>query len=53
LQLRAAKSLSRLLQAQGRREEARLLLGASYSWFTEGYDTADLQDARDLLEELA
>ena len=45
-------SLSRLWQQQGKREEARQLLAPIYGWFTEGFDTADLQEARALLEEL-
>ena len=53
LELRAATSLSRLWQQQGKRHEARLLLGAVYAWFTEGFDTADLQEAKALLEELS
>jgi predicted ATPase len=52
LELRAATSLSRLWQQQGRREEARLLLDEVYDWFTEGFDTADLQEAKALLAEL-
>jgi predicted ATPase len=52
-ELRAATSLSRLWQQQGKRDEARELLGPVYGWFTEGFDTADLQEARMLLEELA
>jgi predicted ATPase len=52
LELRAATSLSRLWQQQGRRDEARRLLAEVYGWFTEGFDTADLQEARVLLEEL-
>jgi class 3 adenylate cyclase/predicted ATPase len=52
LELRAAMSLSRLWQRQGKRHEARKLLGEIYGWFTEGFDTADLQEARTLLEEL-
>jgi predicted ATPase/class 3 adenylate cyclase len=52
LQLRAAMSLSRLWQQQGKRDEARKLLAPIYSWFTEGFDTADLQEAKALLEEL-
>jgi predicted ATPase len=52
LELRAAMSLSRLWQQQGRREVARELLVPVYHWFTEGFDTADLQDAKALLEEL-
>ncbi len=46
-------SLGRLLQPQGKREEARRTLAAIYGWFTEGFDTLDLQAARDLLEELS
>ena len=46
-------SLSRLWQRQGKRAAARELLAPIYGWFTEGFDTADLQDARALLEELA
>jgi predicted ATPase len=52
LELRAAMSLSRLWQQQGKRAEARELLAPVYGWFTEGFDTADLQEARALLEEL-
>ncbi len=52
LELRAAMSLSRLWQRQGKRAEARDLLAPIYGWFTEGFDTADLQEARALLEEL-
>ena len=52
LELRAAMSLSRLWQQQGRRAEARDLLAPIYGWFTEGFDTADLQDAQALLAEL-
>jgi predicted ATPase len=52
-ELRAAVSLSRLWQQQGKRDEARELLVPIYSWFTEGFDTADLQEARALLEELS
>jgi predicted ATPase len=51
--LRAALSLSRLWQQQGTRDQARALLAPIYGWFTEGFDTADLQDAQALLEELA
>ena len=51
-ELRAAMSLSRLWQQQGKRTEAYDLLTPVYGWFTEGFDTADLQDARALLEEL-
>jgi predicted ATPase len=53
LELRAATSLSRLWQQQGKREEARQLLAEIYGWFTEGFDTADLQEAKALLEELS
>jgi predicted ATPase len=52
LELRAAMSLARLWQRQGKGAEARELLAPVYGWFTEGFDTADLQDARALLEEL-
>jgi predicted ATPase len=52
-ELRAATSLSRLWQRQGKREEARELLTPIYGWFTEGFDTADLQEAQALLEELS
>ena len=52
LELRAAMSLSRLWQRQGKRAEAHELLAPIYGWFTEGFDTADLQEARALLEEL-
>jgi predicted ATPase len=51
-ELRAAMSLSRLWQQQGKRAEARQLLAEVYGWFTEGFDTADLQEARALLAEL-
>jgi class 3 adenylate cyclase/predicted ATPase len=53
LELRAAMSLSRLWQQQGKRDEARQLLAPIYGWFTEGFDTADLQEAKALLEELS
>ena len=52
LELRAAMSLSRLWQQQGKRDEARALLAPVYSWFTEGFDTADLQEAKALLDAL-
>ncbi len=52
-ELRAALSLSRLWQHQGKRTEARELLAPIYGWFTEGFDTADLQEARALLTALA
>jgi hypothetical protein len=51
-ELRATTSLARLLAKQGRREEARTMLAEIYGWFTEGFDTADLRDAKTLLEEL-
>jgi hypothetical protein len=41
-----------LLAKQGRRDEARAMLAETYGWFTEGFDTADLKDAKELLEEL-
>jgi predicted ATPase len=53
LELRAAMSLSSLWQQQGKRDEARRLLAPVYGWFTEGFDTADLQEAKVLLEELS
>jgi predicted ATPase len=53
LELRAAMSLARLWQQQGKRTEARALLAPLYDWFTEGFDTADLQEAKALLEESA
>jgi predicted ATPase len=52
LELRAAMSLARLGQQQGKRTEARELLAPIYGWFTEGFDTADLQEAKALLEVL-
>ena len=52
LELRAAMSLARLWQQQGKRAEAYELLAPIYGWFTEGFDTADLQEAKALLEEL-
>jgi adenylate cyclase len=52
LELRAAMSLSRLWQRQGKHAEARQLMTQVYGWFTEGFDTADLQEARALLEAL-
>ena len=53
LELRAAMSLARLWGEQGKREEARELLAPVYGWFTEGFDTADLKEAKALLDELA
>jgi predicted ATPase len=52
-ELRAVTSLSRLLEKQGKNEEARRLLAEIYGWFTEGFDTADSKDAKALLEELS
>src|SRR5215469_9699422 len=52
LELRATTSLARLLASQGRREEARAMLANIYNWFTEGFDTANLKDAKALLDEL-
>ena len=52
LELRVALSLSRFWQQQGRQAEARELLAPIYGWFTEGFNTADLQEAKALLEEL-
>jgi predicted ATPase len=46
-------SMSRLWQQQGKRAEARQLLADIYGWFTEGFDTADLQEAKALLEALS
>jgi hypothetical protein len=51
-ELRATTSLARLLATQGKREEAREQLAEIYKWFTEGFDTADLNDAKALLDEL-
>jgi predicted ATPase len=52
LELRAAMSLGRLWQRQGKCETARELLAPIYGWFTEGFDTADLQEAKGLLKAL-
>jgi adenylate cyclase len=52
-ELRAARSLARLLAGHAHREEARAILSGIYNWFTEGFDTADLKDAKALLEELS
>jgi len=52
-ELRATTSLARLLSQQGYREQARTMLADIYNWFTEGFDTADLRDAKALLDELA
>jgi predicted ATPase len=51
-ELRTTMSLARLLERQGRRDEARAMLADIYGWFTEGFDTADLKDAKALLDEL-
>jgi predicted ATPase len=51
-ELRATRSLARLLDRQGKRDEARAMLADMYNWFTEGFDTADLKDAKALLKEL-
>ncbi len=51
-ELRATMSLARMLGSQGRRTEARAMLAEIYNWFTEGFDTADLKDAKALLDEL-
>ena len=52
-ELRTASSLARLLAAEGRRDEARRALTEIYHWFTEGFDTADLREAKALLEAIA
>jgi predicted ATPase len=52
-ELRAATSLARLWQSQGKRQDARDLLAPVYNWFTEGFDTADLQEAKALLATLS
>ena len=52
-ELRAAMSMARLWRDQGKRDEARNLLAPVYGWFTEGFDTRDLKEAKALLEELA
>jgi tetratricopeptide (TPR) repeat protein len=51
-ELRTTTSLARLLTKQGKREEARTILAGIYNWFTEGFDTADLKDAKTLLDDL-
>ena len=53
LELRAATSLARLWQTQGKAKEARELLALIYAWFTEGFDTPDLIEAKALLDELS
>jgi predicted ATPase len=52
-ELRAATSVARLLQREGKKEDARRTLDEIYRWFTEGFDTADLKDAKTLLDELS
>jgi predicted ATPase len=52
-ELRATMSMARLWRDQGRRDEARELLAPVYGWFTEGFDTRDLKEAKALLEELS
>src|SRR5712664_4882212 len=52
LELRAVMSLARLWQQQGKKQEAHALLAEIYGWFTEGFDTADLKEAKALLQEL-
>jgi predicted ATPase len=52
-ELRAAMSLGRLQERQGNKAQARALLADIYDWFTEGFDTADLKEAKSLLKELA
>jgi len=51
-ELRAAMSMARIWRDQGRRDEARDLLTPVYNWFTEGFDTRDLKEAKFLLDEL-
>ena len=52
-ELRVANDLARLWRGQGKRDEARELLAPVYRWFTEGFDTLDLKEAKALLDELA
>ena len=52
-ELRATTGLARLLRDTNRRDEARTILSEIYYWFTEGFDTADLKDAKALLDELS
>jgi predicted ATPase len=52
-ELRATTSVARLLQKGGKKAEARQILAEIYGWFTEGFDTADLKEAKALLEELS
>ena len=53
LELRAAMSMARLWRDQGKRDEARELLAPVYGWFTEGFDTRDLKEAKALLDQLS
>ena len=53
LALAATTSLARLLRDTNRRDEARAMLADIYNWFTEGFDTADLKDAKSLLDEMS
>jgi predicted ATPase len=53
LELRAVMSLTRLYQRQGRAADAGPMLAECYNWFTEGFDTADLQEAKTLLQDIA
>ena len=52
-QWRATTSLARLLAKHGHRDEARTMLAEIYGWFTEGFDTADLKEAKALLDQLS
>jgi predicted ATPase len=52
-ELRVAMSMARLWRDQGKRDEARELLAPVYGWFTEGFDTLDLKEAKNLLRELS
>jgi predicted ATPase len=51
-ELRTTVSLARLLDSQGKRDDARAILADIYNWFAEGFDTADLKEAKALLDEL-
>jgi predicted ATPase len=53
LELRAAMSMARLWRDHGKRDEARGLLASIYGWFTEGFDTLDLKEAKILLDEVS
>ena len=53
LELRAAMSMARLWRSQGKAQQARELLAPVYGWFTEGFDTRDLKEAKSLLDALA